>query len=268
MGSFFLMVALLAFAFFALIIISVLKVRGAAEGAEEVVFETRTELFSPAERSFFGVLEQAVAGEFRVIGKVRLGDLIQPAKRLTPKRRTILRNRVQQKHVDFVLCCPDSLSVVAAVELDDVSHRRRARADRDVFVDKALISAGLPLLRFSARKGYVVAQIRESLAAAIGRKGTGSIQTSATVSVRSELSAESPASETVSTGAASAAVATHEENAPPAEKTPSARVSEVPVCPSCNISMVKRQARKGPNAGKWFWACTGYPKCRKVLAIV
>lgn len=136
MGSFFLMVALLAFAFFALIIISVLKVRGAAEGAEEVVFETRTELFSPAERSFFGVLEQAVAGEFRVIGKVRLGDLIQPAKRLTPKRRTILRNRVQQKHVDFVLCCPDSLSVVAAVELDDVSHRRRARADRDVFVDK------------------------------------------------------------------------------------------------------------------------------------
>lgn len=25
--------------------------------------------------------------------------------------------------------------------------------------------------------------------------------------------------------------------------------------------------QKGPNAGKWFWACTGYPKSRKVLEV-
>jgi hypothetical protein len=40
----------------------------------------------------------------------------------------------------------------------------------------------------------------------------------------------------------------------------------VPNCPACNAAMVKRQAKKGPNAGGWFWACSGYPKCRKILA--
>jgi hypothetical protein len=41
----------------------------------------------------------------------------------------------------------------------------------------------------------------------------------------------------------------------------------VPTCPACNVAMIKRQAKKGPNAGGWFWACTEYPKCRKVLAV-
>lgn len=43
--------------------------------------------------------------------------------------------------------------------------------------------------------------------------------------------------------------------------------SSVPTCPACNAVMVKRQAKKGPNAGGWFWACTAYPKCRKALAV-
>lgn len=41
----------------------------------------------------------------------------------------------------------------------------------------------------------------------------------------------------------------------------------VPTCPACNATMVKRQAKKGPNAGGWFWACTEFPKCRKVLPL-
>lgn len=40
-----------------------------------------------------------------------------------------------------------------------------------------------------------------------------------------------------------------------------------PTCPACNAAMVKRQAKKGPNAGGWFWACTEFPKCRKVLPL-
>jgi hypothetical protein len=55
--------------------------------------------------------------------------------------------------------------------------------------------------------------------------------------------------------------------APPAEKVRIADAPLAPECPACNVAMVKRQAKRGPNAGKWFWACTGYPKCRKVLAV-
>lgn len=34
-----------------------------------------------------------------------------------------------------------------------------------------------------------------------------------------------------------------------------------PACPKCNSSMVKRTARRGPNAGGTFWGCSSYPKC-------
>lgn len=34
-----------------------------------------------------------------------------------------------------------------------------------------------------------------------------------------------------------------------------------PFCPECQSRMVKRQAKRGPNAGKAFWGCTRYPDC-------
>lgn len=33
-------------------------------------------------------------------------------------------------------------------------------------------------------------------------------------------------------------------------------------CPSCGSSMVRRTARRGPNAGNAFWGCSRYPGCR------
>jgi len=35
-----------------------------------------------------------------------------------------------------------------------------------------------------------------------------------------------------------------------------------PQCPTCHGPMVKRVARRGANAGKAFWGCADYPKCR------
>jgi len=34
-----------------------------------------------------------------------------------------------------------------------------------------------------------------------------------------------------------------------------------PHCPICNNAMVKRRARKGANAGQFFWGCSRYPDC-------
>lgn len=36
----------------------------------------------------------------------------------------------------------------------------------------------------------------------------------------------------------------------------------IPECPKCGKSMVLRTARKGKNAGKHFWGCSGYPECK------
>jgi hypothetical protein len=220
--------------------------------SEEATYEARQKLFSPAERSFFGVLEQAVAGQFRVMGKVRLGDLIQPAKGLTRSQRTGAWNRIHQKHVDFVLCQPDTLAVAGVVELDDASHRRKDRSARDAFVDKALSTAGIPIAHFAVCKGYSVQEVTTKLAEvlSLGSVVSEPVALSGVVQegqgVLEEMSAEN------------VAVGLAQEQA--SEQVP-------PICLACSAPMVKRLAKKGPNAGKWFWACSAFPKCRKIQII-
>ena len=127
-------------------------------------FAKREPLFTPAERSFLGALEQALDGSYRVFGKVRLGDIVRPAKGLSNSKRATAHNKINQKHVDFVVCSVSDLAVVGAVELDDKSHERDDRSSRDQFVDRALADAKIPVIHFSAKKGYALAEIKAKLA--------------------------------------------------------------------------------------------------------
>ena len=40
-----------------------------------------------------------------------------------------------------------------------------------------------------------------------------------------------------------------------------------PNCPICRSTMVKRTAKRGPNAGNLFYGCVQYPRCRGVVNI-
>lgn len=48
---------------------------------------------------------------------------------------------------------------------------------------------------------------------------------------------------------------------------PTMERSASPTCPKCNSTMVRRTARQGANAGKEFWGCSQYPKCKSVIAV-
>lgn len=37
------------------------------------------------------------------------------------------------------------------------------------------------------------------------------------------------------------------------------------LCPKCGAAMVLRTAKKGEHAGKQFWGCSAFPKCRGVV---
>jgi restriction system protein len=43
-------------------------------------------------------------------------------------------------------------------------------------------------------------------------------------------------------------------------------VTSPPQCPECGAEMVERIAKQGKFAGKAFWGCRQYPKCRGILA--
>ncbi len=127
-----------------------------------VTFGAQTFLLSKAERSFFGVLHQEFAGSFHIFGKVRLADLVKPLVSDGPSWWTAF-NKLSSKHVDFVLCEPSDLRIVCCIELDDASHDSASRQKRDTFVDQCLASAGIPLVRFPAAKGYIPAELREKI---------------------------------------------------------------------------------------------------------
>jgi very-short-patch-repair endonuclease len=213
-----------------------------AHSDEMADFENRACLFTSAERSFLGVLEQALDGRYRVFGKVRLGDIIKTAKGLDVGKRVTALNKINQKHVDFVVCTASGLALVGVIELDDQSHGREDRTGRDIFVDKALAKAGIPLLRFPAKKGYSIQEVRTRLAEMMSgdtKSGVVSVAQEAIAPVK-------PVFVAILEG----------KSAQP--------VSAAPVCPKCSAVMVKRQAMKGSNAGKYFWACSTFPMCRQV----
>ena len=227
-------------------VVLVLKARQSPPGDVELAFENRGILFTPAERSFLGVLKQSLTKSHnRVFGKDRLGDIGKPAKGLSASKRTTAQNRINQKHADFVICTESDLSLVAVVELDDQSHSRDDRAGRDGFVDAALSSAKVPVIRFPAKKSYALAEVAAKLQ-----------------SVLTDLH-----------GAASNRDNAEEASPPPAAtqaetvRSDAVSIESTPVCEKCSAEMVKRQAKNGPHAGKFFWACSTYPKCRNVVAI-
>lgn len=73
-------------------------------------------------------------------------------------------NRIASKHVDYLLCEPDTMKPLFAVELDDASHNRADRKARDEFVDKVFQAAGLPLIHVTAQREYNVREISTQVA--------------------------------------------------------------------------------------------------------
>ena len=185
-------------------------------------------LFTPAERSFLGVLHQAVEGKASIFGKVRVADVVEPKTGLNRSARQSAFNRISGKHFDFLLCDKENLSVFCAIELDDRSHQSKSRQQRDEFLQRVCEAAGVPLVQVPAMSGYVIDVVKRLIAPHL------------------------TANETPNQGPS------------PARQEP--EINEK-VCPKCSASMVKRVAKKGTHAGEQFWACSAFPKCRTIEAI-
>jgi len=215
-----------------LVISAIVLIKSKQKGKTEPTdypYQKAEVLFSPAERSFLGVLDQAVGKDARTLGKVRVADVIVPRKGISRSDWQRAFNKISGKHFDYVLCKNDDLSVICAIELDDSSHQSKKRKKRDDFLSGACSAAGIPLVQVPAKSAYVIDEIRQLIMPHLGiLKLEGSVASSS--------SQQKPAKQ--------------EKN-----------------CPKCASEMVIRVAKKGDNAGNQFWACSAYPKCRHTEAI-
>lgn len=101
---------------------------------------TKVPLLTKREQKQYEHLKQ-IADEKNVLicPKVRLLDLVTPIHGV--KNYKTLLSKVMSKHVDFVICTQD-MNVLGIIELDDNTHLRQDRIERDEFVDTVLKSAG------------------------------------------------------------------------------------------------------------------------------
>jgi hypothetical protein len=151
------------------LIAAIIKLRGGSSlgktASDTAVYESQDTLLTPAERSFFGVLEQVAGSQFRLFAKVRLADIVnvKPARGENRSGWQSALNRITSKHVDFVLCDQKSFRIVGIIELDDKSHRHSDREERDDFLDAALQQADIPMLRIPARSSYSTNELRNQI---------------------------------------------------------------------------------------------------------
>ncbi|WP_049722382.1 DUF2726 domain-containing protein [Gilvimarinus polysaccharolyticus] len=147
--------------------IVILALIGGITVKSKISYRKLTTLFTKAERSFLGVLDQAISDNYRIFGKVRIADVLTPQKGMTRRNWQILFNKISAKHFDYVLCRKSDLSIVAVIELDDKSHNSKRTKARDSFLEKACASADLKLIRFPAKASYQVQAVRDSINNAI-----------------------------------------------------------------------------------------------------
>ncbi len=86
------------------------------------------------------------------MSKIRVADVLF-IPRGTPQYRKHF-NKINAKHIDFLLCDPGTLAPRLAIELDDSSHNRADRRARDEFLNSALTAAHLPFLRLPVTSTY------------------------------------------------------------------------------------------------------------------
>ena len=144
------------------VILAVLKLlRGRVRG--ESPYEAKSNLLTPAELKFLGVLDQVIGSHYRIMVQVRLADVIKVRKGLDNSTRSTVFNRIKAKHLDFVACDPSDMSVKFAIELDDSSHKQTKRMERDAFLNNAMQSAGIPLHRFAVKREYEPREVYDVL---------------------------------------------------------------------------------------------------------
>ena len=127
-------------------------------------YKPRQSLLSRGEAAFYFALRAAVRGRYLIAFKVRLADLITCGDQAWEAG---FGHMIARQHLDFVLCDWSSTDIVMAIELDDRSHRQQRRKSRDTFLNEALSSAGVSLVRVRAAAKYDVTDIARIIDSAI-----------------------------------------------------------------------------------------------------
>lgn len=123
-------------------------------------------LLTEAERKFYLVLSEIIGNDYLIFSKVRMADLLYLPK-MNSSDYYHYQNKIQSKHVDFLICDKENIRPLLVIELDDSSHLKVDRVLRDTLVDKIFESAQMPILHIKNSTAYDKANLSSQIKATL-----------------------------------------------------------------------------------------------------
>ena len=118
-------------------------------------------LISRPEHEFFDILVELVGGQYHIFTQVHLPTVLEH--KVVGQNWKGAFSHINGKSVDFVLCDKAYIKPLLAIELDDKSHERLDRIERDSEVERMLQEAGVPLVRFANHGTFDKEEIKKQI---------------------------------------------------------------------------------------------------------
>lgn len=110
----------------------------------------RKQLLTKTEYTFYGILKKKCdEASLLICPKVRLEDFIE----VTAEEKMKYRGYIKSRHIDFLIC-DSKLRIIAAIELDDSSHKSSKAQSADSFKNELYKTIGLTLYRIKTNESY------------------------------------------------------------------------------------------------------------------
>ena len=162
----------------ALVIIAILGMIGTKTSKQNTFSKSKTGEYTYAKKeriitqhelAFYQALHEAVSGCI-IIPQAHLSMFLNH--KIQGQNWSRAFSRINGKSVDFLICTND-MRPLLAIELDDTTHNRPDRQQRDAFVNTIITTAHIPLLRFAASGwniGTIKQQVTQALHASVFKK--------------------------------------------------------------------------------------------------
>src|SRR5215208_8536257 len=133
------------------------------EQEKRLPYRLRETFLSTPELAMLRVLQNMAGRHYVICPKVSLNDIFYIVR---PNENVHFFNKFFRKHVDFLLCEPDTLKPAFGVELVKPVTRNETR-DADQFMADLFLSVGLPLVHIQSSEHYSEQDLTELLELAI-----------------------------------------------------------------------------------------------------
>ena len=122
-------------------------------------FDSKNSVFTPAEKNFQNLVEQAMGAKYRVINRVKLADIVTIRNGVSERASQSAINNAEGKYLDFVICDRNTMKLLGAIDLVD-TQGKGYKIKKDWFVSGALEAASIPHLRIKVKANYTLDEIR------------------------------------------------------------------------------------------------------------